>query len=136
MDYHIGDLHSYIIGEPLLDSFQPVLLTGIPLRPLITPHAGADSSSDREIEILQLVQQTVLEHAESITAICEQAAVLDWYHPTKLAASSTHNSSSLAFCPLLRQVASTSGIDQIWSMELLSIFTKDGASTPLFAAVQ
>jgi len=34
--------------------------------------------TDREIDILQQLQQAVLEHAESITAICERAGVLDW----------------------------------------------------------
>jgi hypothetical protein len=45
-----------------------------PLQNYVSP-----SEQDREIEILQEIQQAVLEHADSISAICEKAAVLDWW---------------------------------------------------------
>ena len=39
----------------------------------------AESTLDREIEIIQDLQNQVLECAESIATICERSAELDWY---------------------------------------------------------
>jgi hypothetical protein len=64
MDYHIGDVHTAIVGE---------------LRSRRRALALINLAADREIELLFSLQERVSEHIAAIDEACAVLAELDWY---------------------------------------------------------